>query len=209
MRHILAIATSFAVAVLATAATAATPAAPRPVFVVDGGGWGHGVGMNQWGAYGQALEGRTYADILSFYYPGTTLDHNAPRSVRVLVVQAAKTLRIWSKGALTVTDAAGAIPQLAAGELALGPRLEIDVGGKATALVGPLTISSVGGSPLTLDGTGYRGGLPSQATARPCRSSTRSRSSSTCTASCRARCHAVGRSRRSRRRPSPHAPMRS
>lgn len=36
-----------------------------------GQGWGHGVGLCQWGALGQALLGRPYAQILSFYYPGS------------------------------------------------------------------------------------------------------------------------------------------
>ncbi len=36
-----------------------------------GRGWGHGVGMCQWGARGQALEGRNFREILSYYMPGT------------------------------------------------------------------------------------------------------------------------------------------
>ena len=43
------------------------------MFVVTGGGWGHGVGMSQWGAYGQAKAGRTYDQILAHYYRGTEL----------------------------------------------------------------------------------------------------------------------------------------
>ncbi len=39
-------------------------------FVVDGGGWGHGVGMSQYGAYGMALDGNTYTDIIGHYYSG-------------------------------------------------------------------------------------------------------------------------------------------
>ena len=38
-----------------------------------GKGWGHGVGLCQWGALGQALLGRSYQDILKFYYPGSAL----------------------------------------------------------------------------------------------------------------------------------------
>ena len=41
--------------------------------VFDGKGSGHGVGLSQWGAYVMAREGRTYRDILKFYYPGTEL----------------------------------------------------------------------------------------------------------------------------------------
>lgn len=37
---------------------------------VIGRGWGHGVGMSQWGAHGLALRGTGYADILTHYYTG-------------------------------------------------------------------------------------------------------------------------------------------
>lgn len=40
-------------------------------LVVTGRGWGHGVGMCQWGAYGLSKKGRTAEEILRFYYPGT------------------------------------------------------------------------------------------------------------------------------------------
>ncbi len=36
---------------------------------VIGAGYGHGRGMCQWGAVGQALQGRSFRDILKFYYP--------------------------------------------------------------------------------------------------------------------------------------------
>jgi stage II sporulation protein D len=39
-----------------------------------GRGSGHGVGMSQWGARGQALLGRAYPDILRYYYTGVTLE---------------------------------------------------------------------------------------------------------------------------------------
>ncbi len=38
-----------------------------------GMGWGHGVGMCQWGAKGQAEQGKDYRDILAFYYPHTEI----------------------------------------------------------------------------------------------------------------------------------------
>jgi stage II sporulation protein D len=41
--------------------------------VVEGLGFGHGVGMSQWGAYGMALQGKTYGEILLHYYRGVTL----------------------------------------------------------------------------------------------------------------------------------------
>jgi len=39
-----------------------------------GGGFGHGVGLSQYGSYNLAKLGWTSAQILSFYYPGTTLE---------------------------------------------------------------------------------------------------------------------------------------
>jgi stage II sporulation protein D len=44
-----------------------------PALIVAGQGFGHGVGMSQWGAYGMALQGRTYGEILQHYYRGVEL----------------------------------------------------------------------------------------------------------------------------------------
>ena len=47
---------------------------PRLATVeIDGGGLGHGVGMCQWGARGLAQLGRSSNDVLSFYFPGTSV----------------------------------------------------------------------------------------------------------------------------------------
>lgn len=40
-------------------------------FCFRGQGWGHGVGMCQWGALGQARQGKNYRDILAYYFSGT------------------------------------------------------------------------------------------------------------------------------------------
>ena len=52
-------------------APAAAGAAAR--HVVRGAGFGHGVGMSQYGAYGYARHGRTYSEILTHYYTGVEL----------------------------------------------------------------------------------------------------------------------------------------
>jgi len=39
----------------------------------EGRGYGHGVGMSQWGAYVMAREGRSYRDILRYYYQGVDI----------------------------------------------------------------------------------------------------------------------------------------
>ena len=43
-------------------------------YFFEGRGWGHGVGMCQWGAKGQAEAGRDYRAILNFYYPHTEIE---------------------------------------------------------------------------------------------------------------------------------------
>ncbi len=40
-------------------------------FQISGRGYGHGLGMSQWGAYGMAQQGKTYRDILTHYYQNT------------------------------------------------------------------------------------------------------------------------------------------
>lgn len=45
----------------------------RTGYLFKGRGWGHGVGMCQWGAKGLAELGRTYKQILRFYYPNTAI----------------------------------------------------------------------------------------------------------------------------------------
>ena len=42
-------------------------------YTFTGGGWGHGVGLSQYGSMGMANAGFGYADILAHYYPGTQL----------------------------------------------------------------------------------------------------------------------------------------
>lgn len=43
---------------------------PSGQITFNGHGWGHGVGMSQWGAYQMAKEGKKYKEILTFYYTG-------------------------------------------------------------------------------------------------------------------------------------------
>ena len=43
------------------------------VFSITTHGYGHGVGMSQYGANAMALAGKTYEEILAHYYPGTQL----------------------------------------------------------------------------------------------------------------------------------------
>ena len=56
--------------------TVGVSAADETSFIFQGSGWGHGVGMSQWGAYGQALAHpeRSGEEIAAYYYPGSEPD---------------------------------------------------------------------------------------------------------------------------------------
>src|SRR3954451_1875767 len=73
-------------AILATLLLAAPAADAKTTFTIRGAGFGHGVGMSQYGAMGYAEHGWGYAAILGHYYTGTTLGTtDANRQVRVLL----------------------------------------------------------------------------------------------------------------------------
>jgi stage II sporulation protein D len=56
------------------------------MLFIRGGGYGHGVGLSQYGAYGYALHGKSYKWILRHYYQGTRLGATNPnRPVTVLL----------------------------------------------------------------------------------------------------------------------------
>jgi len=54
-------------------ANSTTEAEPAVALLVQGRGFGHGVGMSQWGAYAMALQGRNHEQILRHYYRGVEL----------------------------------------------------------------------------------------------------------------------------------------
>jgi stage II sporulation protein D len=144
-------------AVTSAAAQTTPPADSVPgeaVFAVSGRGWGHGVGMSQYGALGQAKEGRTYDEILAYYYSGTQLGRAGTKEVRVLLTEGRRAITVSSAGPFRVVDAAGVVTKLPAGALVLTPALRVPT---ATIPVkGPLVVRS-GKAPVSLDGVAYRG----------------------------------------------------
>ena len=69
-------------------------AGPRgPVF--EGRGWGHGVGMVQWGAYGKAAKGWSASKILAFYYGGLRpRPYPEPGTITVIVATGLRSLTV-------------------------------------------------------------------------------------------------------------------
>jgi len=88
-----------AIALILSAAVPATAsAAVRHVF--RGAGFGHGIGMSQYGAYGYALKGSKYPGILAHYYKGTELSTAPSEPVRVLLQPVDPYIRV--RGATSV-----------------------------------------------------------------------------------------------------------
>ena len=192
---------------------------PRPpppgtttAFVVAGGGWGHGVGMSQWGAFGQAKAGRDYHQILGTYYRGTEIG-SAPapllERVRVLVADGLPDgdAHQRARGLRRRTGSGIPCPQ-APSRSAPTSKLPVGKDGKPLALPGPLTFRATPG--VVPHGTAARASAGDLRVAKAGRGSSWSTSSGsrrTCSASFPARCRRTGRSRRSRRRRSPRARM--
>src|SRR3954469_25479846 len=60
-------------------------------FTIKGAGFGHGVGMSQYGALGYAQHGAGYADILGHYYSGTALGQAPANSVVRVLLESPRT----------------------------------------------------------------------------------------------------------------------
>src|SRR3954447_6008641 len=146
-------------------AGSATPGRARPTvvtgatFLITGHGWGHGVGLPQYGAYGYAQHGFTYDQMIAHYFPGTQLGRAPIARVRVLLSSGAAKLKVGSASDFTVRDAAGETHDVAAGTYTLTTALKLRLLGQAqtTALSGPVTFAP-GTSPLPL-GRRYRGSI--------------------------------------------------
>lgn len=145
------------------------PAAPARVdaraatgsatFIVTGHGWGHGVGMSQYGAYGYAQKGSDYEKIVLHYFPGTELGAAPVSRVRVLLTSGVSSLPIGSAAGFKVRDATGTVHDVATGKYTLTPalKLKVDGGTTAKALPGPLLFQPAG-APLSLKHL-YRGSV--------------------------------------------------
>jgi stage II sporulation protein D len=96
--------------------------------VVTGRGWGHGVGMVQWGAFGKARHGWSAARILSFYYGGLTPRvYPEPGMIHVQVASGLTSLRLHASRSGATIDGR----ELGPGSLVITGGEELTVGGPA------------------------------------------------------------------------------
>jgi stage II sporulation protein D len=139
-------------AVVAAALVVPAAASAGTVFLLDGRGWGHGVGMSQWGAEGYARHGFGYRQILAHYYPQTHIGLAQPREVRVLLFQRQPSVRIGSAAPFLVVDARGRKLHLPPRAVVVDHRFML----RHLPLVQPLRFEP-GAQPLQVDLAGYRG----------------------------------------------------
>jgi SpoIID/LytB domain protein len=146
---------------LCALAAGPAPAAARGKWVVKGAGYGHGVGMSQYGAYGFAKRGFGYASILAHYYTGTTIGTTAPQTVRVLLLPSQSRVRFRGATAAcgsTLTETKTYVVR----RKGAGVSLRAKTGAKI-ARCGAL-LSATGGDTVEVIGKGtYRGALEVQA----------------------------------------------
>jgi len=121
------------------------------VFLIDGRGWGHGVGMSQYGARGYAESGWGYQRILAHYYRGTQAKVVPARPVRVLLLDGKAAVTIGSTKPFKVIDARGKVRRFT-------PRMLDLAAKKISAARLPLRYEP-GAAPLELNGNAYRGAL--------------------------------------------------
>jgi len=123
-----------------TALAQSAPPVGAATFLVTGHGWGHGVGLSQYGAYGYAQKGVLYDSIVLHYFPGTELGAAPISRVRVLLTSGIAKLDIGSTADFKVRDGTGVVHTVTAGKYTLTPALKLAVDGQTAprALPGPL-----------------------------------------------------------------------
>ena len=121
--------------------------------VMTGRGWGHGVGMVQWGAEGKAARGLDYRQILGYYYGGLQpVTVAEPGSIRVLIATDLQQVTVSPSGSVAVSGgpgggSAGPVTITGGSALTIGPAAPLASGGviPPTVALGSVTASPTAG----------------------------------------------------------------
>lgn len=142
-----------ALCLLATAA----PADAASRLVVRGGGFGHGVGLSQYGAMGFAKAGKTYREILGHYYTDTQLGRlDSQPTVRVLLQSGRRSVTFT--GAVQAGDRRlKPTSRYRATPFAGRVAIRSASGRKLRTVDAPLRIVGANGTPVTLVGGAHSG----------------------------------------------------
>jgi SpoIID/LytB domain protein len=81
------------------------------VLALAGRGWGHGIGMVQWGAYGKAKRDLGYGDILADYYGGLRPQPvQLPGTIRILIAEGLRSITVEPDGEARTNPSVGRPP---------------------------------------------------------------------------------------------------
>jgi len=154
MRRISLLAALLGALAFASGAPAAT------MFVIKGQGWGHGVGLSQWGAYGLARghavdHHYTWREIIAHYFHNTTI---GDRGGKVSVFLAGGRQSVTIGPGFNVAAGSRSVDRSGDATVSKTSTGRIKVGGIRGSFASPTTFSPRG-SPLHLNGRHYRGKL--------------------------------------------------
>ncbi|HEX6713575.1 MAG TPA: SpoIID/LytB domain-containing protein [Thermoleophilaceae bacterium] len=120
-------------------------AASSSSWTIRGAGFGHGIGLSQYGAYGYAAHGANSDGIVLHYYKGTRIGNMAGRTIRVLLQSGRGT--VWVSGATRAgnhkLDSTKSYRLIRRG---LAVELRTAAGKRISTIDGVVTVSSSSGS---------------------------------------------------------------
>ncbi|MFN2613102.1 MAG: SpoIID/LytB domain-containing protein [Solirubrobacterales bacterium] len=152
-----AIRSRIAIAVAALALLAPTGASADGFWRITGAGFGHGVGMSQYGAAGLARHGSGWRRILRHYYQGTSINPVPSQSVRVLLASGLPTA---SFSGVTVACGQELIETKTYAAVAVDKGIEVSNPAGKPLWICTGAIQAAGGESFALAGSGeYRGML--------------------------------------------------
>ena len=148
-----------------TTTTSTTVASPPTSLALNGHGWGHGIGMGQWGALGYALQNQSYSWIVGHYYGGTTLGSSPDSNIRVrLVENDGNDVIVTSASAFTVAGLSVAGGHAALMHLASPGQWSISTG---PGCGGPWTVAGMASDSQAMSNGAQGGNPPSLAPTTP------------------------------------------
>jgi peptidoglycan hydrolase-like amidase len=128
------------------------------LFVLKGRGWGHGVGMSQYGALGMAQNGSSYKEILGHYYRNTSIARAGNPKVGVQLASGRRSLQIGPSAAFRVSAAARNVTHPTGSAIVRIRGGRIKVTGIEGTFESPATFAP-GNAPIRLGSTAYSGTL--------------------------------------------------
>jgi stage II sporulation protein D len=157
-----------ALAAAIAALAAAGPATAEVTFRFEGRGFGHGVGMSQYGARGAALAGLSAEKIIKHYYRGTVIGSESTTTLRVRIGATRASARVGGSDTPVYAIALGEKRQVKLSQN-VGYRAIVRGGGvRVIGVTGKTRLAATGsvlilpvepGGLVTINGRRYRGAL--------------------------------------------------